>query len=41
MNGNPLLKAPSTVNNNPIQGARVRFRAVVSAIAVQCSTVVD
>ena len=34
MNGNPLLKAPSTVNNMPIQGARVRFRTVVAAIAI-------
>ena len=38
VNGNPLLKAPSTVNNKPIHGAKVRLRTVVSAIAIQCST---
>jgi len=37
VNGNPLLKAPSTVNNKPIHGAKVRFRTVVSAIAIQCT----
>jgi hypothetical protein len=37
-NGNPLLRAPSTVNNNPVHGLRVRFRCVVSTIAVECST---
>lgn len=38
LKSNPLLNAPSTVSNNPVHGARLRGRAVASAIANQCST---
>jgi hypothetical protein len=40
-NGNPLLNNPSTVSNNPTQGASARFISVASIIATQSTILTE